>query len=618
MIRNTFTDSIEQWNRKFRRWQSSFSKKGFEILESKKHCVIEACTGSGKTAVGAALAARLMDRDNIDEVMVMCPSVPIKENWRKALTSFGFACTVRQYDAADNNAFVVTMSGSLSDKVSQRVGNGKRRLVIIDEFHHAEDNKVWGNGVNEAVEKAEYAIFLSGTPWRTNGKIACLDSRGYYNKDGHVVPDLSYSYGDDLRESGSDRGTVDVEFLFMESRAKVIQNGVVKSEDYFPPIDDKLSSASERDDRKLGPHVRIEDAAISNNEMAQNALRAGSLKLEESRRQTKGKAIGLVVTRTIQEAKRVSCWITECLGARAEVIASPKTEDDQSSAEAARRLSKIREGIDRPDWIVSVGMVSEGVDIPDIKVVVYLSAITTPLYITQVVGRSIRRVSDGSGRYMDATSSQTPAYVIMPAHPFLVWIASKFEQEKKIAAQKSKETIPTDPNGEGGENFLPEYMVTGGTQAGIVAKGSFRDMHVYRMIEMLSSVDEAKEILTDDYKVLLRKWLYTGMEVHAIEQLEALCVKFGVDTKAIQESSIDYDMQNKLLREEATRVTAMLRHSDPKFKNLPDSKAFAGVRSKLNRMAGISGSFESATIETKRLWMKKANWLIRQCIPGSQ
>lgn len=558
-----------------------------------------------------------MQDAKVDEVMVMCPSVPIKENWKKALTSFGFACTVRQYDAADNNAFVVTMSGSLSDKVSQRVGNGKRRLVIIDEFHHAEDNKVWGNGVNEAVEKADYAVFLSGTPWRTNGKIACLDSRGYYSKEGHVVPDLSYSYGDDLRESGNDRGTVDVEFLFMESRAKVVQNGKVKSEDYFPPIDNSLSSASEKDSRKLGPHVRIEDAAISNNEMAQNALRTGSLKLEESRRQTKGKAIGLVVTRTIQEAKRVSYWITECLGERAEVIASPKTEDDQSSAEAARRLNKIRDGIDRPDWIVSVGMVSEGVDIPDIKVVVYLSAITTPLYITQVVGRAIRRMSDGN-RYIDSTSSQTPAYVIMPAHPFLVWIASKFEQEKKIAAQESKEKSPSDPDGEGGEKFLPEYMVTGGTQVGVVAKGSFRDIHVYRMIEMLSSIDEAREILTDDYKVLLRKWLYTGMADHAIEQLEALCMKFGVDAKVIQESSVDYDMQTKLLRDEATRLTSMLRHRDPKFKNLPDSKAFPGIRSKLNRMSGLDSSFESASLDAKRKWIKDANWLLRQCPPGAE
>lgn len=617
-MKSTFKDAIEAIKPKLRRWQAEFSEKGEAILKSKQCCVIEACTGGGKTMVGAVLAAQLASTDRIDEVMVMCPSVPIKENWSKALTKLGFSCTKHKYDSDDNNAFIVTMSGSLSGKVVQRIGNKKKRLVIVDEFHHAEDNKVWGKGVDEAIDHADYSLFLSGTPWRTSGKIACLESRSYYCKEGHVNPDLSHTYGDDLREVGNDRGTVDVEFVFMESRATSMKDDVVLSTDYFPPISKDLSSASEKDNRKLGPHVRIEDAALSNNEMAQRAIRAGSVKLAESRRQTSGRAIGLVVTRTIQEAKRVACWITEVMCERAEVIASPKTEDDLTSSEAARRLSKIREGVDRPDWIVSVGMVSEGVDIPDIKVVVYLSAITTPLYITQVVGRSIRRIPGPNGQYIDFVSSQTPAYVVMPAHPFLVWIASKFEQEKRIAAEKSVDSVKSDPKDPPAPSLLPTYVVTGGEQAGVVSKGAFRDIQVYRMIERLSVVPEAAAILTDEYKVILRKWVHSGMEDHAISQLEALCVKFEVSVDEIQETQLDYDATDKLLREEAVRVTSLIRHRHEKFKGLPDSSAYAGVRSMINNICKLkqeAKSFESATMPMKQKWLKSAYWLLRQCDP---
>jgi superfamily II DNA or RNA helicase len=47
----------------------------------------------------------------------------------------------------------------------------------------------------------------------------------------------------------------------------------------------------------------------------------------------------------------------------------------------------------RQEWIVAVNMVSEGVDIPRLRVGVYASAAKTPLIFRQVVGRFVRTIA---------------------------------------------------------------------------------------------------------------------------------------------------------------------------------------------------------------------------------
>ncbi|MEA2426183.1 MAG: hypothetical protein QOH13_2593, partial [Thermoleophilaceae bacterium] len=71
-------------------------------------------------------------------------------------------------------------------------------------------------------------------------------------------------------------------------------------------------------------------------------------------------------------------------------------------------------------WIVAVNMVSEGVDIPRLRVGVYATAAKTPLIFRQIVGRFVRTIA---GRPAE------PSWLYLPADPVLRGHAAEVETE---------------------------------------------------------------------------------------------------------------------------------------------------------------------------------------------
>jgi helicase-like protein len=82
-----------------------------------------------------------------------------------------------------------------------------------------------------------------------------------------------------------------------------------------------------------------------------------------------------------------------------------------TEARAAEKLAAFRDG--REPWIVAVNMVSEGVDIPRLRVGVYATAAKTPLIFRQIVGRFVRTIQ---GRGLDMSWLYLPADPVLRAH----------------------------------------------------------------------------------------------------------------------------------------------------------------------------------------------------------
>jgi superfamily II DNA or RNA helicase len=78
-------------------------------------------------------------------------------------------------------------------------------------------------------------------------------------------------------------------------------------------------------------------------------------------------------------------------------------------------------------WIVSVAMISEGVDIPRLRVMLYLPSSLTELFFRQALGRVIRT---------SGLDDDTRAYVIMPSFEVLEVFARRVEEEMSPAARK--------------------------------------------------------------------------------------------------------------------------------------------------------------------------------------
>jgi hypothetical protein len=89
-----------------------------------------------------------------------------------------------------------------------------------------------------------------------------------------------------------------------------------------------------------------------------------------------------------------------------------------TDARAADKLTAFTRSTDR--WIVAVNMVSEGVDIPRLRVGVYATAAKTPLIFRQIVGRFVRTLP---GRPVDMS------WLYLPADPGLRAHAADVERE---------------------------------------------------------------------------------------------------------------------------------------------------------------------------------------------
>jgi superfamily II DNA or RNA helicase len=128
-----------------------------------------------------------------------------------------------------------------------------------------------------------------------------------------------------------------------------------------------------------------------------------------------------VIAADSEHARRIAALLRQVTGRVPLVVlhAEPR---------AAAKLAAFTNSTD--PWVVAVNMVSEGVDIPRLRVGVYATAAKTPLIFRQIVGRFVRTLP---GRPAD------PSWLYVPADPVLRDHAATIEQELRRALRRPGE-----------------------------------------------------------------------------------------------------------------------------------------------------------------------------------
>jgi superfamily II DNA or RNA helicase len=128
---------------------------------------------------------------------------------------------------------------------------------------------------------------------------------------------------------------------------------------------------------------------------------------------------GLVIASDQDHARAIAARLAQVSGEKPELVMSDEPG-------ASRRIAEF--GASDQRWLVSVLMVSEGVDIPRLRVGVYATAARTELFFRQVVGRFIR-ATPRPRRQM--------SYLLMPADSRLKALAHEIELERRHALDLS-------------------------------------------------------------------------------------------------------------------------------------------------------------------------------------
>jgi superfamily II DNA or RNA helicase len=372
--------------------------------------LISAAPGAGKTRPALELARRLLAERRATRVAVICPTTPLTRQWAAAAGRLGVHLVP---DAAgprppqDFDGFAVTYARIAADPARWAAGVSPGTLVIADEAHHLGEELAWGMGFARVFRASAQWLLLSGTPFRSD---ATPIPGVRYDPSGYAVADVSYDYAESVRDG------------VCRPVGFITYDGTLS----WRSGDDVIESSFEQvlSTREASRRYRTAISTELPDGLAR-ILGEANAKLGELRAGEHPGAGGLVVAADGAHARRLTRLLHDQTG-RAPVVVL------HSDAQAARKLAAFARSTD--PWIVAVNMVSEGVDIPRLRVGVYATAAKTPLIFRQIVGRFVRT---SPGR------EPTPSWLYLPADPVLRGHAEAIESELRQALRSAG-----DPSGD--------------------------------------------------------------------------------------------------------------------------------------------------------------------------
>ncbi len=393
---------------RLRPWQSEALER---FANSRRPDFLAVATpGAGKTTFALTAAVQDLADHPGRRLVVVAPTEHLKHQWSRAALRFGLHLDPRW--SARDGALPSDMHGIVT--TYQQVATSSRALaglsrdafVVFDEIHHAGDDRAWGTSVLEAFEGAARRLSLSGTPFRSDtSAIPFVD----YHLD-EARSDYEYGYGEAL----ADRGVVRPVYFpringFMEWVAP-------DGETLAATFDDELTR--ERSNQRLRTALSLEGQWLP------TVLGQADERLT-AMREHHPEAAGLVIASDQDHAQEIARVLGGRHGTRAVVATS---DDPDASAKIAAF------GASTDPWIVAVRMVSEGVDLPRLRIAVFATTTTTELFFRQAVGRVVRWTP---GLHGPGARTQ-PAYFFLPDDPRLRRYAAELAESRRHSLRKRR------------------------------------------------------------------------------------------------------------------------------------------------------------------------------------
>jgi superfamily II DNA or RNA helicase len=414
-----------------RPWQAEALRKALAWLvvdRSDRHFLINAAPGAGKTICASVIAAQLLDQNEIGRVIVIAPRSEVVRQWAdefKAVTGrtmtkvTGAHAEIEEY-GTDLCATWSAVQG-LQDGF-QQVCRSSETLIICDEHHHAAVEAAWGGQADSAFKDAKYVLVLTGTPMRSDGQETVWFGYDSYGKIDHPeAGTYTLGYGEAV-DLGYCRP---ITFHRHEGRFSValpdgdnISVSGIANTELAPDLKRIRGLQQALDFYKLACTPRYMPDGVTPDPKSYQAsmLEFGIAKLNDIR-DVIPNAGGLVIAPNIEVAEYMAALLEELEHEKPTLVHS-------QMANAEARISAFKNTNKR--WLVSVAMISEGVDIKRLRILVYLPYAQTELAFRQAMGRVVRSLGD---------EDYSRAYVVMPTHRILEEWARRVELEMSPSAR---------------------------------------------------------------------------------------------------------------------------------------------------------------------------------------
>ena len=425
-----------------RPWQSECLVKARDwfIEREKDLFLINAAPGAGKTIAACAIAASLIDDGLVDRVIVVAPRSEVVSQWAADFERITgrFMDKITPADstlATLGHDLCVTWSALQGlEETWKRVCSDESVLLICDEHHHAAAERSWGLSADSGLASARFTLLLTGTPLRSDGEasiwmdydkfgaLSMADAQSFTLSYGDAVelgycrPATFHRHEGNFKVDAGDGQLFDVNSKSAPELSPELKriSGLERALDFY-----KLACTPQYESDGQSPLLAGFQASM---------LQFAALKLDEIREDLPD-AGGLVIAPNIEMAEYMASLIEMIEGEPAVVVHSQQ-------GGSSTKIKAFRRGSAR--WLVSVAMVSEGVDISRLRLLVYLPYATTELAFRQAVGRVVR--SAGNDDF-------SRAYIVMPCLEKFDAFARRIEEEipPSAAPEQSRRTSKICP-----------------------------------------------------------------------------------------------------------------------------------------------------------------------------
>src|SRR4051794_14732698 len=372
------------------------------LAHAQRSFLASATPAAGKTTFGLNVAHRMLAERRVARVCVVAPTTHIARQWAADAARYGIDLEPNRPNSAgpeprDRHGVAVTYQTlAAGPAVHRRRCAEAPTLLIADEPHHMGEQAAWGRSAQSAFEDARFRLLLSGTPFRSdNTPIPWIA----YDDEGVSRADYAYGYTDALLD------------------------GVcrpVTSHPYDGDMEWMSDGRRRRADFSVGLPAaeaarRLRTALDPDGDWVAHVLRDADARLTDLRAGPHPGAGGLVVAIDMEHAERLAERLARVSGERPMVVTS-------DAPDASERIARFAAGSGR--WLVSVLMVSEGVDVPRLRVGVYATTARTELFFRQVVGRFVRRTPQPEAQM---------SHLFLASDPRLKQLAAQIEEERNHA-----------------------------------------------------------------------------------------------------------------------------------------------------------------------------------------
>ena len=392
-----FIENVLRPDKKFKLWKHQIEGLlrtiyAYEVLQ-KKNCLLNIVTGGGKTAIIAAVIFWLKSVHGINKFLILTPNTIVRarliKDFKEGVVFKNFQFVTKQNEYLINELGLHVMesgsqpqgmidSGIILANIQQLYQsniNGQRNLSYImmyvgniavfnDEAHNTPALE-YSTILNALSTKSKFRLDTTATPNRADGQEPDSEMIQYY--------DVSKALEDGIIKS----------VVVYEPEVKLLKmtytNTVTGETRDITELDAEFKEA----EKQLKPFQWILDPEPMKKQIAISLQRH-----EEQKARARGryKPILFVITMSILEGERAQKMLEERFKLKTLLVTQESDEKDRDEAMNIGTFDSKYEAV------VSVLMLREGWDVPEVCTILLLRKFSSPVYGQQVIGRGLRKI----------------------------------------------------------------------------------------------------------------------------------------------------------------------------------------------------------------------------------